>query len=773
MLVAIIGVWLADIRTPYESPALFIALSLLFATAPGVIVAALFASLFVSAGDLGLLMLGCGALAWSLSGLSPLMAIVTPGFGLQANEIVTVHNIMIMVVSLCNLAGATLLQRPPASLQRRSSPLLIGYASILGVWALTVFLALRGWTPVFFIQGVGASLERQFVLATTIFALGVTVLLMRPHIRESRSHFLNWFVLSLQLLAVGCVGLMLATTFGGVLGWVIRGAVFLGGGYMLIAALIAFREAGESFPIPVQRNVEARQAYAVAIAFPLVAAVLRLSFLPKLGTESSFVTFYPALVLAALYGGGRAGLLATLVSAALADFLWMHPTRGLTLTNPMEWAVLAIFIFTGALLSWAIERLHQTQARLRQAEATRREELEGMVARRTAELVAEVESRKQAEEALLFAKAEAERATIAKSKFLAAASHDLRQPVQSLTLVLAAIKRMIGDRPDAARAADLAKSSVDSLNGLLSGILDISKLDAGVVAPTIASVDLGELIGRLAREYAPRAAAKGLAFRCMPRSLHARTDATLLDRIVRNLIENALRYTAKGGVLIGLRLRGGLVRIDVIDTGMGVPDDKRSEIFEEFRQLSNPARDGSRGLGLGLAIVSRLARLLGIEVELASTLGHGARFSLLLPLDSGAPAEVPAKPAHDERGGRILIIEDNAAVLQAYEMMLRDWGYETLAASSGEEAIECATRENWRFDAILADHRLSSGLTGVGAAAEIARRAARSIPTLVVTGDTAKERIAEICASGFAVLHKPVGDDDLRRSLAAMLRERD
>ena len=191
----------------------------------------------------------------------------------------------------------------------------------------------------------------------------------------------------------------------------------------------------------------------------------------------------------------------------------------------------------------------------------------------------------------------------------------------------------------------MANASMASLNGMLTGILDISRLDAGVIAPAIASVDLGELVDRLAREYAPRAAADGLVLRHAPRAVRARTDAALLERILRNLIENALRYTAKGGVLIGVRQRGESVRLDVIDTGIGIAAEKQAEIFEEFRQLDNPARDSSHGLGLGLAIVSRLARLIGAEMQVASRLGHGTRFSLLLPLDRSAPPAARAAPA--------------------------------------------------------------------------------------------------------------------------------
>jgi len=383
--------------------------------------------------------------------------------------------------------------------------------------------------------------------------------------------------------------------------------------------------------------------------------------------------------------------------------------------------------------------------------------------------IIDISERKQAERALALAKAEAERANIAKSKFLAAASHDLRQPVQSLTLLLSLIKGQVKDKPKTADAVEMAKSAVNSLNGLLTGILDISKLDAGVVAPDIASVNLGETIDRLAKEYASRAAAEGLTLRHVSSALWARTDESLMDRIARNLIENALRYTKKGGILIGLRRRGDNVRFDVIDTGIGIPADKKKEIFEEFRQLDNPARDASRGLGLGLAIVSRLANLLGAPVEVASNLGQGTRFSLLLPLDrTEAPAAREA-PAPEVAGGRILVIEDDGLIRQAYEMMLESWGYETLSAANGEEALECAAQANWRFDAIIADHRLGSGMSGNAAATEIARRAGRSFPTVLVTGDTAKERLAEISASGFIMLHKPVEADDLLRTVQSLL----
>jgi CheY-like chemotaxis protein/anti-sigma regulatory factor (Ser/Thr protein kinase) len=290
------------------------------------------------------------------------------------------------------------------------------------------------------------------------------------------------------------------------------------------------------------------------------------------------------------------------------------------------------------------------------------------------------------------------------------------------------------------------------------------------VTPEPTNVDLGALVRRLAAEYAAKADSKGLRLRSAPRRLHVQTDPALLERALRNLIENALRYTSKGGVLVGLRRQGGDVRIDVVDTGVGVPHDKQTEIFEEFFQLHNPGRDIGEGLGLGLAIVDRLARLLCARVEVASHVGRGSRFSLSLPLDAPVDELVAIEPLRKDSGGRVLIVEDNVLVLFGLEATLQEWGYETFTADSGEDALAVAAKEDWRLDMIIADYRLGSGLTGTATAKEIERRAGRLFPVLVLTGDTAKERIAEINASGFALLHKPVAADDLRREVTRMAR---
>jgi|GEM_PF-965622 len=385
----------------------------------------------------------------------------------------------------------------------------------------------------------------------------------------------------------------------------------------------------------------------------------------------------------------------------------------------------------------------------------------------------DISAQKAVEGEIIAAKSEAERANRAKSKFLASASHDLRQPVQSLVLLLSLIERQVEANPRAIETANMMKQALGGLNGLLTAILDVSRLDAGVVEPSIEQVDLAALLGRLAGEYTAKAADKGLELRIAPRGnaphWHALADPALLERALRNLVENALRYTSSGGVLIGLRRRGPSVRIDVVDTGVGVPAEKQGEIFDEFIQLNNPGRDLSKGLGLGLAIVARLVALMHGEIEVNSHFGRGSRFSLSLPYATPAEQSEAVESQHDDPMGRILIVEDNVILRHGLENIAKQWGCETYSAGSGEEAVDVAAAHNWRIDAIVTDYRLGAGLNGVQAAKEIVRRSGRAVPTLVLTGDTASNRILEITDSGFELLHKPVSAEELRRKLARLL----
>ena len=279
---------------------------------PGLVIAFLFARGFLVTGAPGTALFGCGALFWSVSGLSPLAASLAPGPWLNVNTFVTIHNVTVWAASLCYLGGAALLQQRHHALPRTGRALAAAYALALAVAAFIVFMALKGWTPVFFVEGKGGSEERQFVLGSAIVTILLTVSLLRGGPHRIRTAFLDWFVLALLLLVMGFAGLMLQSNLDGVLNWVSRAAQFLGSAYMLAAAYAAFRDANAPFGVlgPSQDNAPHR--YGIAVALVLAAAVSRLVFLQALETHASLIAFYPAVTLAAFSGGLRAGTLATI-----------------------------------------------------------------------------------------------------------------------------------------------------------------------------------------------------------------------------------------------------------------------------------------------------------------------------------------------------------------------------------------------------------------------------------------------------------------------------
>lgn len=369
------------------------------------------------------------------------------------------------------------------------------------------------------------------------------------------------------------------------------------------------------------------------------------------------------------------------------------------------------------------------------------------------------------ERSLREAQAQAERASRSKTRFLAAASHDLRQPAQALTLFGAVLADRLRDHPAAALVGRLNEST-DALRMLLDGLLDVSRLDAGIVEPNPASFALADLFAKLQGEFAPHAEAKGLRLRIVPSTVRLCSDAALLERMLGNLLDNALKYTGCGGIVVGCRRRGDSVRIDVIDSGIGLQPDQIDEIFEEFVQLGNQERDRRCGLGLGLAVVRRLGRLLDLPVSVASTPGRGARFSVEVPLDRPDATDASTIGREEPTAGLAVLIDDDPMVLQSLHLVLELWGWEVVAATSQAEAVGLLARSGRTPDAIVADYRLRDGRTGVEAIRAVQTAARRIVPAVVLTGDTSPERIQEARQSGFVVLHKPINPTDLAAGLA-------
>ena len=366
-----------------------------------------------------------------------------------------------------------------------------------------------------------------------------------------------------------------------------------------------------------------------------------------------------------------------------------------------------------------------------------------------------------------------EQANVAKSRFLAAASHDLRQPLHALGLLLATLSERVRDAHSAPRMKQI-DSAVDAVVAMLTSMLDISKLDAGVVQPKIAPVSIGALLERLDAEYQPIARLTGNELRVRSTDAVGVSDAAMLQRILGNLISNALRYTLNGRVLIGARRRGDSIRIDVYDNGPGIPSDSFEDIFLEFHQLGNPERDRRRGLGLGLAIVKRLTGLLGHRIEVRSVVGRGSCFSVTLPAGTEAQRveETRARPAAhggELRGRRVLVLDDEVSVLDAMRPLLESWGCEVTTTATPEEAEAHLASGAAMPELLIVDYRLRRHASGIETIRRLRELAGAPIPALVVTGDTGPDRLREAEASGYPLLHKPVMPERLRATMQQLL----
>ncbi|UGY22155.1 hybrid sensor histidine kinase/response regulator [Bradyrhizobium septentrionale] len=370
----------------------------------------------------------------------------------------------------------------------------------------------------------------------------------------------------------------------------------------------------------------------------------------------------------------------------------------------------------------------------------------------------------------------AQAADRAKTRFLAAASHDLRQPIHALSLLIATLAAL-GHRGavqsgDARDLAGKAKSIVGNLSALLNGLLDISRLDAGVVTVAKETVNLSQLFYQLNNEFASVAKDRGLDWRVVESRLQVDSDPMMLKRVLGNLLSNAFRYTGSGGVLLGCRRRGASVEIQIWDTGPGIPADQQTMVFEEFVQLQNPARDRTQGLGLGLAIVRRTAALLQHPLKLVSVTGRGSMFSVTVPQANAVAAPLPESAASPAATAvSIMVVEDEEDVLDIMVQLLTLQGHRVYAGRSAAEVqqihAEAMITGDAPVDLIIADYRLGDGATGLEAIEALCAHIGRAVPAFIVTGDTSPSRIKEATASGYRVLHKPISGEELHDAIVA------
>jgi signal transduction histidine kinase len=369
------------------------------------------------------------------------------------------------------------------------------------------------------------------------------------------------------------------------------------------------------------------------------------------------------------------------------------------------------------------------------------------------------------------ARVAAEQANRSKTQFFAAASHDLRQPLHAMGLFAAALAGKVRDAEGAKLAASI-NGSVQALEALFNELLDISKLDSGVIRPVITGFALASILDRLRSEFAAEAAAKDLRLTIAGGEHVVASDAMLLERILRNLVSNAIRYTPAGAVVVTVTPAAGALTIEVLDTGIGIRAEDRERIFEEFLQLGNPGRTSRKGLGLGLSIVQRLCGLLGYRIDINSEPGKGSVFSFDVPAGTlpeirddatGATAHAPANLA----GKLIVIIDDESAIVDGMNVLLTGWGAEVISSTTGDDVV-AAVHAAGRLPALMiVDHRLGTGENGIDVAQRLRRELDPEIPGILVTGSMTPDLDRLARAANLDFLLKPVMAEELRKCIDA------
>jgi len=402
-------------------------------------------------------------------------------------------------------------------------------------------------------------------------------------------------------------------------------------------------------------------------------------------------------------------------------------------------------------------------------------ENEELLAEKSAEQRATQSARAAAEQA----RERAEKADRTKTTFIAATSHDLRQPMHALVQYVEHLRRTCTDRLSLATIGRI-EESVTAMENLLNGVLDFSKISMGAIKPDIRVFPVDRLLRGVETQIRPLAEAKGLALRIESSGGHCESDEVLLGRIVRNIAQNAVRYTAGGSIAIRAVLRGDTVRVLVADSGIGIASSEKQRVFDEYYQVDNRARDRRKGLGLGLAIVRDLARLLNLGIRLKSRPGVGSTFAVEIPRARSAEIAddaLPARAARDlVRGAFVVLIDDDPLALDAFGTTLTDLGCRVLKAGSGVEAIHALAQAEFAPQIVVSDYRLAGDENGLAAIEMVVanQRAlygeAFPLPALVVSGDTSPEELERVARAGYPMLHKPVGARRLHQALDAALQ---
>ena len=377
----------------------------------------------------------------------------------------------------------------------------------------------------------------------------------------------------------------------------------------------------------------------------------------------------------------------------------------------------------------------------------------------------------QIEEQLASARKIAEQANRAKSAFLAAASHDLRQPLQAMKILQGILAQKIHDSAARKSIVSIGRS-LETMTDMLTSLLDINQLEAGSLRPSTSDFPLSDILDDLAAEFCEPATEKGLRWRLVRSRITVHSDRRMLKEMLRNLLSNAIRYTDRGSILVGCRRAGDKVRIEVWDSGVGIMGEQMPRIFEEYYQ--GPQSTQSVGFGLGLAIVQRLGNILGHQIAARSTPGKGSVFSIEVPLGrelakASVQAELPLDTSETLVSGTILVIEDEGSVRAALETWLRSEGLEVVSVSNGNEALALITEKGTRPDIILSDYNIPGPLNGIESVQALRQALTWNVPAIILTGDTRSHVIDAIAKYDVVIAVKPAKLDQLKELIVTLL----
>lgn len=631
LVAAILVLWVVDLRGSFDPPWLLFTLSFIFATLASVVIAFLVSRTFLATGKPGFFLLNCGVVFWGLAGATSAAV-----GGADYNASLTIHNLCAWLAALCHLTGVVLLNRAEPIAHNRIWWLLAGLVGTAGAVALVASAALAGATPTFFVQGHGGTPFRHLVLGSAAAMFVLSAIVLRPG-HGAGKLFARWYALALLLFAAGMFGLMIQSVHGSALGWTARSAQWVGGIYLLVAAVAARRES-PSYEVSLSVSPDQKWLrYTLAVVFVTAAVTVRLVFLQSLEAEAVTIMLYPAVIFAALYGGRGPGLLAAGLSVVAIDFFWLGRFAEFGVSQSTEWLVIAIFLANSVLIVWVADALQKSRARVAIIEAEARvaalqrhaeealrdahaqladhaEQLEKLVQQRTAKL----------------------QETVSELQHISyAMAHDMRAPLRAMSAFATLLSEEAAGGATPVHTEEYARRitvAASRLDRLIQDALNYTKVVQQEMP--IGPVDLSKLVRDLIETYPNLHPDKANISVEGPLPLVPGNDS-LLTQCFSNLLGNAVKFVPPGikpEVRIWCENKPGAVRVWVKDNGIGIPKHAQQRLFNMFQKL----HDRYEGTGIGLAIVRKVVDRMGGNLGVESEPGHGSSFWVELPIADGA-----------------------------------------------------------------------------------------------------------------------------------------